>query len=66
MENTPHDHPVQTPARLAGRVAGAGALALTLLYRVVPVPVTPLMVIRLFEGESLKKTGNPPRASQTS
>lgn len=30
-------------------------LLLTLLYRVVPPPVTPLMVIRLFEGEGVKK-----------
>lgn len=30
-------------------------LALTLAYRVVPPPVTPLMVIRLFEGEGIKK-----------
>ena len=28
-------------------------IATTLIYRVVPVPVTPLMVIRLFEGEGL-------------
>lgn len=34
-------------------------LALTLLYRFVPVPVTPLMVIRLFEGESLQKDWQP-------
>ncbi|WP_298716448.1 monofunctional biosynthetic peptidoglycan transglycosylase [uncultured Oceanisphaera sp.] len=32
-----------------------GPLLLTFLYRYVPVPVTPLMVIRLFEGESLAK-----------
>ena len=30
--------------------------ALTLIYRVVPPPVTPLMVIRLFEGEGLDKS----------
>ena len=30
-------------------------LLLTLLYRVLPPPVTPLMVIRLFEGEGVKK-----------
>lgn len=30
-------------------------LVLTLLYRFVPVAITPLMVIRLFEGESLHK-----------
>ncbi|MDP5291743.1 monofunctional biosynthetic peptidoglycan transglycosylase [Oceanimonas sp. CHS3-5] len=34
-------------------------LALTLLYRFVPVPVTPLMVIRLFEGEPLHKDWQP-------
>ncbi|OIN13996.1 monofunctional biosynthetic peptidoglycan transglycosylase [Oceanisphaera psychrotolerans] len=34
-------------------------LLLTLLYRYVPVPVTPLMVIRLFEGESLSKDWQP-------
>ncbi|MDD3444979.1 MAG: monofunctional biosynthetic peptidoglycan transglycosylase [Zavarzinia sp.] len=28
-------------------------LAMVLVYRVVPVPLTPLMVIRLFEGEGL-------------
>lgn len=36
-----------------------GPLLLTLLYRYVPVPVTPLMVIRLFEGESLAKDWQP-------
>lgn len=30
-------------------------LALTLLYRVMPPPVTPLMVIRLFEGQGLER-----------
>jgi monofunctional biosynthetic peptidoglycan transglycosylase len=30
-------------------------LGLTLLYRVVPPPITPLMVIRLFEGQGLDK-----------
>lgn len=30
-------------------------IILTLVYRYVPVPVTPLMVIRLIEGESLHK-----------
>ena len=30
-------------------------VALTVLYRIVPPPVTPLMVIRLFEGEGIKK-----------
>ncbi len=34
-------------------------LLLTLLYRYVPVPLTPLMVIRLFEGESLHKDWQP-------
>lgn len=34
-------------------------LLLTLLYRFVPVPVTPLMVIRLFEGEDLHKDWQP-------
>lgn len=34
-------------------------LLLTFLYRYVPVPVTPLMVIRLFEGESLHKHWQP-------
>lgn len=39
-------------------------LLLTLLYRYVPVPLTPLMVIRLFEGESLHKDWQPgPRIS---
>lgn len=36
-----------------------GPLLLTLVYRYVPVPVTPLMVIRLFEGESLAKDWQP-------
>ncbi|WP_107852404.1 monofunctional biosynthetic peptidoglycan transglycosylase [Oceanimonas marisflavi] len=40
-------------------------LALTLVYRFVPVPITPLMVIRLFEGESLHKDWQPaPRISK--
>ncbi len=30
-------------------------LLLTILYRAVPPPITPLMVIRLFEGEGIKK-----------
>lgn len=30
-------------------------LLLTLVYRVLPVPVTPLMVLRLFEGEGIRK-----------
>ncbi|MBL1377181.1 monofunctional biosynthetic peptidoglycan transglycosylase [Zobellella sp. CGMCC 1.18722] len=34
-------------------------LLLTLAYRYVPVPVTPLMVIRLFEGEGLAKDWQP-------
>lgn len=34
-------------------------LLLTLLYRYAPVPATPLMVIRLFEGESLNKQWQP-------
>ncbi|WP_417614507.1 monofunctional biosynthetic peptidoglycan transglycosylase [Oceanisphaera sp.] len=34
-------------------------LLLTLLYRFVPVPATPLMVIRLFEGESWAKDWQP-------
>lgn len=34
-------------------------LILTLIYRFLPVPITPLMVIRLFEGESLHKTWQP-------
>lgn len=33
-----------------------GPALLTLAYRVLPVPITPLMVIRLFEGESLHKS----------
>ena len=34
-------------------------LLLTLLYRFVPVPATPLMVIRLFEGEGWAKDWQP-------
>ncbi|WP_319784331.1 monofunctional biosynthetic peptidoglycan transglycosylase [Oceanisphaera sp. IT1-181] len=34
-------------------------LLLTLVYRFLPVPVTPLMVIRLIEGESLSKHWQP-------
>lgn len=34
-------------------------LLLTLLYRYVPVPATPLMVIRLFEGEGWAKDWQP-------
>jgi monofunctional biosynthetic peptidoglycan transglycosylase len=37
----------------------AAPVALTALYRVVPPPVTPLMIIRLFEGESLNKHWTP-------
>ena len=36
-----------------------GPLIVTLLYRQLPPPVTPLMVIRLFEGEGLKKRWMP-------
>lgn len=32
-----------------------GPLFLLMIYRIVPPPVTPLMVIRLFEGEALSK-----------
>jgi len=39
-------------------IAVAPAL-LTLLYREVPPPVTPLMIIRFFQGESLNKTWTP-------
>ena len=34
-------------------------LLLTLLYRFLPVPVTPLMLMRLFEGENLSKQWQP-------
>ncbi|PSJ47743.1 monofunctional biosynthetic peptidoglycan transglycosylase [Zobellella endophytica] len=34
-------------------------LLLTLVYRYLPVPATPLMVIRLFEGEGLSKDWQP-------
>ncbi|GAA3530474.1 monofunctional biosynthetic peptidoglycan transglycosylase [Zobellella aerophila] len=33
----------------------AGPLLVTIAYRVLPVPATPLMVIRLFEGEGIRK-----------
>lgn len=36
-------------------------VALVAVYRVVPPPVTPLMIIRLFEGEGLKKDWVPLR-----
>ncbi|MGO1247735.1 MAG: monofunctional biosynthetic peptidoglycan transglycosylase [Oceanisphaera sp.] len=36
-----------------------GPLLLTLVYRYVPVPATPLMVIRLFEGEGWAKHWQP-------
>ena len=36
-------------------------IALVAVYRVIPPPVTPLMVIRLFEGEGLKKDWVPLR-----
>ena len=61
--------PRRRPARAAGgvrRVLLVGLLlvllvppALLLLYRFVPVPITPLMVIRLVEGEGLDKTWAP-------
>jgi monofunctional glycosyltransferase len=50
---------------LAWRVARAALIAvlavhgLVLLYRFMPPPVTPLMVIRLVEGEGLHKTWEP-------
>jgi len=34
-------------------------LTLTLLYRIVPPPVTPLMLIRLAEGEAMQRTWQP-------
>ena len=33
--------------------------ALLLVYRFLPVPITPLMVIRLIQGEGLNKTWVP-------
>jgi len=39
----------------AGVVLVAVPLGLTAIYRVVPVPATPLMVIRLFEGEGWRR-----------
>src|SRR5690606_21678396 len=33
----------------------AGSIALAALYAVVPPPLTPLMVLRLFEGEGIRK-----------
>lgn len=36
-----------------------GPVILLVLYRVVPPPITPLMVIRLFEGEGLNKDWTP-------
>ncbi len=39
--------------------AVAAPVALAALYRAVPPPVTPLMVIRLFEGEGLRKQWTP-------
>lgn len=36
-----------------------GPLVTVLLYRQLPPPITPLMIIRLFEGEGLKKTWVP-------
>lgn len=41
-------------------------LILTLIYRYLPVPVTPLMVIRLFEGESVNKHWQPAHRIATS
>jgi monofunctional biosynthetic peptidoglycan transglycosylase len=37
----------------------AAPVVLTALYRAVPPPLTPLMVIRLFEGEGLRKQWTP-------
>jgi monofunctional glycosyltransferase len=37
----------------------AAPVLLTLLYRVAPPPMTPLMVIRVFQGESLHKSWTP-------
>jgi len=34
-------------------------IGLTALYREVPPPITPLMIIRFFQGETLKKTWTP-------
>lgn len=54
------------PRRLARRIAVwlavilvAAPLALTLLYRLVPPPATPLMVIRLLQGHGLDKDWRP-------
>jgi monofunctional biosynthetic peptidoglycan transglycosylase len=40
-------------------IALAGPLLLAALYRAVPPPLTPLMVIRVFEGEGLRKQWTP-------
>jgi len=40
-------------------IAVAAPAALTALYRAVPPPVTPLMIIRVFQGESLHKSWRP-------
>ena len=48
--------------RLLALVLIAGValpLTLTLLYRVVPPPVTPLMLIRLADGETMERTWQP-------
>lgn len=44
---------------IALALAVVAPIALTALYRAVPPPITPLMVIRLFQGETLKKTWTP-------
>jgi monofunctional biosynthetic peptidoglycan transglycosylase len=43
-----------------------GPVILLVLYRVVPPPITPLMVIRLFEGEGINKEWTPLEEMQPS
>ena len=50
---------LQRAAAFALLAAIATPLVLAALYRAVPPPLTPLMVIRLFEGEGLRKQWTP-------
>jgi monofunctional biosynthetic peptidoglycan transglycosylase len=52
-------HRIRRIALIALVIIIAAPLALTALYRAVPPPVTPLMIIRFFQGETLKKTWTP-------
>jgi monofunctional glycosyltransferase len=51
----PFPQSFRTVVRLIGLLMVAGPLAIILVFRLMPPPVTPLMLIRLAEGHTLRK-----------